>query len=45
MYENMTDEELIAEIDKVYGDDWTPEQLDPESELTKEYTKRMTQGF
>lgn len=45
MYEKMTEEELIAEIEKQYGKDWTPQELDPESELAQEYAKRVSEGF
>ena len=40
----MTDDELIAEIERIYGEGWTPKDLDPESELFKEYTKRVSTG-
>lgn len=45
MYERMTDEELLLEIEKQYGKDWTPQDLDPDSELCNEYIKRVTEGF
>lgn len=45
MYEKMTEEELIEEIEKQYGKNWKPQDLDPESELTQEYAKRVTEGF
>jgi hypothetical protein len=41
----MTDEELFAEIEKKYGKDWKPQDLDPESELTKEYAERISTGY
>ncbi len=44
MYENMTDEEFFAEIEKQYGKDWTPQQFDPESEIAEEYAKRVSTG-
>lgn len=45
MYENMTEEELVAEIEKQYGKDWKPDDLDPNSELTEVYAKRVSEGF
>lgn len=45
MYEEMTEEELIAEIEKEYGKDWTPQDLNPESELAAEYARRVAEGF
>ena len=45
MYEDMTDDEFFALIEREYGKDWTPEDLDPESELCEEYARRATQGF
>lgn len=45
MYENMTDDELVAEIERIYGKEWQPKDLDPDSELTEEYIKRVTSGF
>ena len=45
MYEQMTDEEFFALIEELYGKDWKPEDLDPESPLCEEYIRRVTQGF
>ena len=45
MYEKMTDEEFFAEIEKLYGKEWKPDDLDPESEIGKEYIRRVTEGF
>ena len=44
-YEAMTDEELFAEIERIYGKDWNPKNIDPESELFKEYVKRVSTGI
>lgn len=44
-YESMTDDELISLIEKEYGKDWTPKDIDPKSELFKEYTKRVSTGI
>ncbi|MBQ6480002.1 MAG: hypothetical protein IJI45_02680 [Anaerolineaceae bacterium] len=43
-YSKLTDEELFAEIEKTYGKEWTPKDLNPESELFKEYVKRISTG-
>ena len=41
----MTDEEFFEEIERQYGKDWTPQDLDPESEIAQEYAKRTSEGF
>ena len=43
-YSAMTEEELREEIAKQYGEDWNVYQLDPDSELAKEFEKRITTG-
>ena len=45
LYEELTDDELFAEIERQYGKDWKPQDLDPESELCNEYAKRVVQGL
>lgn len=41
---NMSDSEFFSEIEMKYGKDWTPSDLDPESELYREYIKRISTG-
>lgn len=43
-YAKLTDEELDAEIERIYGEDWNPKDIDPGSELFKEYVKRISTG-
>ena len=43
-YSSMTDEELWEEIEKLYGKNWTPKDLDPDSEIAEEYVKRVSTG-
>ena len=43
-YQNMTDEEFFAMLDKNYGEDWTPEQLKTDPELYEEYNRRISTG-
>ena len=43
MYENMTDEEFFAEIEKIYGKEWTPKDIkDPV--IADEYARRVVTG-
>lgn len=44
-YARMTDAELWDEIERIYGEDWTAEQMDQDSELFKEYIKRIATGY
>ena len=44
-YSKMTDEEFFAEMEKLYGKDWDPKDLDPESEIFREYIKRISTGI
>ena len=44
-YAKLTDEELYAEIERLYGTNWNPKDLDPGSELFKEYVKRISTGI
>ena len=44
-YEKMTDDELFAEIERLYGKDWTLDDINHESELYKEYVKRVATGY
>ena len=41
---NMSDSEFFSEIEMIYGKDWTPADLDPESELYREYIQRISTG-
>ena len=45
MYENMTDDEFFAEVEKLYGADWIPDDLPEGSEIAAEYARRVAQGF
>jgi hypothetical protein len=44
MYENMTDDQFFAEIARIYGDDWTFSELEPGTELYREYLQRTETG-
>ena len=44
-YTKMTDDELLAEIERIYGKDWNPKDINPESELFREYVKRISTGI
>lgn len=41
----MTDEDFFAMIEKEYGEDWTPPQIESNPELYAEYNKRIATGI
>lgn len=40
----MTDDEFFSEIERIYGEEWTPEDIKPNAELYAEYLKRVSTG-
>ncbi len=41
---SMTDEELDAALEKKYGKDWAPSEVDKDDELFKEFIERISCG-
>ncbi len=40
----MTDDEFFAEIEREYGEEWTPDDIKQNAELYTEYLDRVSTG-
>ena len=43
-YEKMTDDEFFGEIERIYGENWMPDDLKNDAEIYAEYMKRISTG-
>jgi hypothetical protein len=44
-YSSVSDDEFFAEIERIYGEEWTPKDIEENNpELYSEYLKRVSTG-
>ena len=43
-YSLMSDDEFFAEIERRYGEEWTPEDIKQDPEIYAEYIRRISTG-
>lgn len=44
-YSKMTDDEFFAEIERRYGKEWLPNDIENDKEIYEEYLRRISTGI